>query len=233
MITAGSVRGNSSAPVTGSRCTQPALSMVVGAPDSGLNRARACHSRMPIAWASSPASRSLRSAPSSRRSCQPSTVPAADGQRPLAADRRVRDVVGLAEVDGAGGQLGLLVPHQPRAALGAADRDGAARVDGQHADRPAAGGVRQRAGEVGAVVRGAGEDRARGRWWRGCRRPRRRAAARRRVVRRRCSRPSGTLTRPPPAARRPRPRPAPSARSGSAIRAASPTTTAVSASGAM
>ena len=32
MITAGSVRGKCSVPVVGSRCTQPARSMVVGAP---------------------------------------------------------------------------------------------------------------------------------------------------------------------------------------------------------
>ena len=82
MITAGSVRGKISVPVVGSRCTQPARSIVVAAPLSGLNRCRSCHSRIPIAWTSSPASRSSRSAPTSRSPAHAST------DRPLTVSAR-------------------------------------------------------------------------------------------------------------------------------------------------
>ena len=85
MITAGSVRGKTSAPLSGSRCTHPARSIVVRAPVIGEKRLRSCHSTMPMACASRPASRSPSWAPTSRSPAQEST-----GRPPMLSERGAR-----------------------------------------------------------------------------------------------------------------------------------------------
>ena len=146
MITAGSVRGKTSVPVVGSRCTQPARSIVVGGagqraeavPLVPLEDRRSACDQQPGVEVAEVGADLAQPGPGVDR-------PAAHGQRPLAADRRVRDAVGLAEVDRAGGQLGLLVPHQLRPAAPRAPARCAA-VDGEHPHRPAPGRVGQRRG---------------------------------------------------------------------------------------
>ncbi len=160
--------------------------------------------------------------------------PAAHSQRPLAAHRRVRDAVGLAEEHRTLGQLRLLVPHQPRTGRRLGDRDVALRADRQDPNGPALGRIRQRPGGVAAVVGDPRQHRYRAGSGPADHRPLRLPEL---LLAHSCAVPPAAAASASTAAGTapseiPLTSTAPSVRSGSAITFASPTTTAVSRPGA-
>ncbi len=119
-MTAGSVRGKCWLPSTGQRRAQPAPATTVSAPQRGQCRCRACHCVSATAEVSRPASSSSKSAPRSRRPAHSScavaetakyAVPSASPRKSRCADgsTAAAPVHANAEPEGAAGPSRLVV----------------------------------------------------------------------------------------------------------------------------